>query len=210
MGWFRKKTESQTEQLASQMAVAYIERARLAFQLLSIRPLLTDMETAVAWIYGAMEMRRDYDPTQESSDTQRMRRELTSTGFMDQIDARIKMTDEIARDFFDYFCQNYVDEVTKSSLKLDINSTIIKRNIDSTLKAMGPERLKTASILFPKLAANATKLAAATIAILSAGLNPVQTEEAERYAIALVNSQKNLNSFEKTNAIEGIKNLRKE
>ena len=113
MGWFRKKTESQTEQLASQMAVAYIERARLAFQLLSIRPLLTDMETAVAWIYGAMEMRRDYDPTQESSDTQRMRRELTSTGFMDQIDARIKMTDEIARDFFDYFCQNYVDEVTK-------------------------------------------------------------------------------------------------
>ena len=58
MGWFREKIDPHTGGLVKGLTDAYVERAQLYFQLLTLDPQLSDIEMAVLWAGGASIMHR--------------------------------------------------------------------------------------------------------------------------------------------------------
>jgi hypothetical protein len=114
------------------------------------------------------------------------------------------MLHHIAREFFDSFCRSYIEEICKSSLKLEIEPPTLQGEITPTLEAMSQERLKSSSKIVSGLQSNAARLAGHTIILISAGLTSEQGKEATKYALSLVAKHHGLNSFERSTATEWI------
>lgn len=186
MRWFKDKIDDRIKALIADVVAAYVERSQLSFQLLSLEPNLTDIEMAVLWAAGVLVMEETHANAK-------------AAGGQTEV-----MLHDITREFFDSCCQSYIDQVSKSSLKLDVDSEKIRQSIAPTLEAMSPQRLESSVNISAGLAANAAKLAGDTLLILSEGLAQKQGEAATKYAVSLVANRRDLNPFERAKATEWI------
>jgi hypothetical protein len=180
MGWFNEKLNDQSKSLVSDLVFAYTERSRLVFRLLSLEPRLTDMQMAVLWIYMVVTMEKACEENQKP--------EMAET---------LAQWHSISREFFDTLCQDYVTQMVGSSLKLDVNSTVIQENVSTTIEAMHPQLRTDAGTIIAHLGGNANALASATLAILRSGLTRDQNKSAQKLAASIVASDKSLNAFER-------------
>ena len=98
MAWFKDKIDDRTKAMAADVAAAYMERSRLAYQLWAIQPRVTDIEIAVLWAGLAR--------ATEQSRAEKAKSEMTE-GYYD-----------VTPDFLDSFCRSYIEDVLQSSLKL--------------------------------------------------------------------------------------------
>ena len=157
MGWFKSGIDDRVKTLVAETVAAYIERAQLSYQLLTLDPILTDIEMAVTWAAAGVVW-------------ENARSERTSS------DENLKVADEVTWEFFITFCQNYISEVCRSTLKLDPDSEVIRTSITPTLESMPQDRLNRSGKLGAALLNNAQRLAVATISIVSAQLSRDQAQ----------------------------------
>jgi hypothetical protein len=180
MGWFNEKLNDQSKSLVSDLVSAYTDRSRLVFRLLSLEPQLTDMQMAVLWIYMVV--------TMEKVSEENKKPEMAET---------LVQWHSISREFLDTLCQDYVSQVVGSSLKLDVNSTVIQENVSTTIEAMPPQLRTDAGTIIAELGGNSNALASATLAILRSGFTRDQNKSAQKLAASIVASEKSLNALER-------------
>jgi hypothetical protein len=183
VGWFNEKLNDQSKSLVSNLVSAYTDRSRLVFRLLSLEPQITDIQMAVLWLYMVVTMEKASEENKKPD----MAEMLTQWH-------------SISREFFDTLCQDYVTQVVGSSLKLNVNSTVIQENISTTIEEMAPQLRTDAGTIIAELGGNANALASATLAILRSGFTRDQNKSAQKLAASIVASDKSLNAFEKEKA----------
>lgn len=186
MKWF-KKNDPELERYSEDLAVAYMERARLHYKLLTFIPQLTGAEMSALWVVCATEMRQ-----------------ITKGKSKNDSDETLLETTYV---FFDHYCQSYVTDIAESEIELHLTSESLINNAENTLDTMGSDRLVVASELIANLATNALKLSGSVTRMYSKGANEV-TKICEG-SLAFVDVDKNLNSFEKAIAKEWLVNLKK-
>ena len=180
MRWFGSNSARDVRGPARGMAEAFAERALIVSQMLSLDPKLSDIQVAVLWAACAISMRKVVI-TEEST----------------------ALLNDVACDFFDTFCQDYVSVFAKSPLKLDLSSTFIIERVTPTLEVMHPDYLEKTTGLFIDLSANAAKLAERTIEIIGMSMSSKEKAIASRHTAAFIDTQK-LGPFEKIKAQEWL------
>lgn len=171
-----------TKALVSSMTRAQIERARLSTRLLSVEPKLTATEVGVLW-FGCRAL-------MEKADSER--RPATE----DAVWREFQVVSDIAKEYFDHYCQNFIRDVCRSSLDLVNDRDAIKDGVKPFFDADVDERRALFIPLFGKLTANSLKLAAATIDVASANLTPWEKRKARLYAKSLIARENGLDQFE--------------
>lgn len=185
MGWFNSSLDDRSKVLVAEAVAGYCERARLSYQLLTIRPGVTANEMAVLW--AAVMVNWENARAQNT--------ERTEIG---------SVFDSTANDFFHSVCQGYIENVCGSTLKLDISSLEITAMIHPTMTSMPSERVERLGHLVGALSSNACELAASTIKLLSASLTNAQSQAAKQHALSLVQKDAKLNPFERQKASEWL------
>ena len=184
MKWFGNRLDDEIKKLSADAAAAYVERAQLSFQMVLTTPKLSANEMAVFWAASAGVMA-----------------EAEVNGPQD--DSRLLLS-RVSRDFFDSFCQSYIDNIAKANLKLSPDSEEILALITPLLNQMPKKRLDEVGHLMSAVASNAARLAGATIAILYRGLREKDADIARDHARSLVRSWPGLSAIEKTTADEWL------
>ena len=188
MNWFRSSLKGQVKALSADIAEAYAERAQLAFQILSMKPDCSVHELAVCWAVTAEQISKPEDQTEQSDPSNNL----------------VKSLPTVTRAFFDSFCQDFMENVLESDLKLSLDSQEIRALAGPTLDAMDVERAEQLGKLIGAVASNATKLSSATMLILQKGLRKQEASAALKDAVTLVRRRSDLNQFEKSMAEEWI------
>lgn len=189
MSWFKGSLNDQVKALSSDIANAYVERAQLCFQFLSMKPPLVVNELAALWAVMAEQISKHEDRTERSD------ADLSN----DLVEALPRLT----RVSFDSFCQSFVENVLKSDVKLNLESQEIRALVGQTFDAMGQERAQQLGQLIASVASNATQLASATM-LLQGRLKKEEVSAALKHAVARVRQRSELNQFEKAMAEEWL------
>lgn len=187
MAWFKNKLKRRTKGLVSDVVAAYVERSQLASQLSSITPPVTDIEMAVHWALGSIVIAK----------------ESQAENAPDEIGDSLR---SVTQKFFQSFCQGYITVICASKLQLDPESSIIRDNMTPMLDGMPPERLARTGKISGALVSNATSLAGATIAVLSAGLTQQQVNAAAQFANSLVAKELTLSRSQQEEVREWLTN----
>ncbi|MHB1794420.1 MAG: hypothetical protein ACYCPO_05590 [Acidobacteriaceae bacterium] len=184
MKWFGDKLDDEIKKLSADAAAAYAERAKLSVQLLLIKPNLSANEMAVLWAAGAGVMA-----------------EADANGSQD--DSELLLW-QITRDFFDSFCQSYINNIAKAHLMLSLDSEEIRNLISPLCSQMTKERGDNVIYLTRAILSNAANLSRTTLAILNRGWCEKDANRAKSHARSLVKSSPGLNAHEKAWADEGL------
>lgn len=184
MGWFKSGIDDRIKALVSEAVSAYVERARLSYQFLAIEPKVSDAEMAVLWVAIVDSLANSH---QEDATTD-LHALLSST----------------ASEFFLTLCQDYIKNVCGSLLTLEPDSPIILRLIHPTMEAMSRERVHVLGNIVGAMSVNAARLAAATVNLLSIGMDKSQAKAASQYGHSLIHNDSTINSFERQKANEWI------
>lgn len=184
MGWFKSSIDDRIKALVSEAVSAYVERARLSYQFLSIEPKVTDAEMAVLWVAIV----DSFANSHQEDETTEFHALLSST----------------ASEFFLSLCQDYIKNVCGSSLTLEPDSPIILRLIHPTMEAMPRERVQILGNIVGAMSVNAARLAAVTVHLLGIGMARSQAKAATQYGLSLIRNNPTINSFERQKANEWI------
>lgn len=187
MSWIRNTgINDQVKALSSDIAAAYVERAQLFTQLISVEPSLSVSEFAAYWAVMAEQISK---PMDEASQTQIE----TSNNLSQSLPI-------VVRSFFDSFCQTFVKNVLKSDLELRLDKKEIRELVGPVFDSMARERGETIGKIIIAVASNAAALSGAVMLVSQRALTKKEGHIALKHALSVVRSQSNIRHFEKTMA----------
>ncbi len=174
LGLFKRKISPSISALAVALIEAYAERARLAFRLLALEPAPSDEEMAVMW--AAFNLKTEGQPPDTES----------AEGQLEYLN----------KEFLRTCCQDYITEVCKSDIRLDMGSEQIRHLINPVMSRMSQDRLHELFEMIGAFDLNALLLASATMRWLKQDLDPKIDRSARMEALKSVLSRTQLNEFE--------------